>query len=131
SNLLFDLFAGGALAAVLVPALSAALAGDDPAEAQRSASAFANTVLLLLTPVVLAGIALRGPIMAALTSGVGDPAIRSAERDLGGFFLLLFLPQVWLYGIRQRRRDPRRVWCGGRGHETPVLRLSGAVGACS
>ncbi|HWD71395.1 MAG TPA: lipid II flippase MurJ [Actinomycetota bacterium] len=99
SNLLFDLFAGGALAAVLVPALSAALVGDDPAEAQRSASAFANTVLLVLTPVVLAGIALRGPIMAALTSGVGDPAIRNAERDLGGFFLLLFLPQVWLYGI--------------------------------
>src|SRR5439155_8006505 len=99
SNLLFDLFAGGALAAVLVPALSAALVGDDPAEAQRSASAFANTVLLVLTPVVLAGIALRGPIMAALTSGVGDPAIRSAERALGGFFLLLFLPQVWLYGI--------------------------------
>jgi putative peptidoglycan lipid II flippase len=99
SNLLFDVFAGGALAAVLVPALSAALVGDDPAEAQRCASAFANTVLLVLTPVVLAGVALRGPIMAALTSGVGDPAIRSAERDLGGFFLLLFLPQVWLYGV--------------------------------
>ena len=43
SNLLFDLFAGGALAAVLVPALSAALVGDDPEEAQRCASAFANT----------------------------------------------------------------------------------------
>ena len=99
SNLLFDLFAGGALAAVLVPALSAALVGDDPAEAEATANAFANTVLLVLTPVVLAGIALRGPIMAALTSGVHDLAIRAAERDLGAFFLLLFLPQVWLYGI--------------------------------
>jgi putative peptidoglycan lipid II flippase len=99
SNLLFDLFAGGALAAVLVPALSAALVGDDPAGAEHTANAFANTVLLVLTPVVLAGILLRGPIMAALTSGVRDPAVRAAERDLGGFFLLLFLPQVWLYGI--------------------------------
>lgn len=99
SNLLFDLFAGGALAAVLVPSLSAALVGDDPAEAERTASAFANGVLVVLTPIVLLGMALRGPIMAAMTSGVQDPAIRAAERDLGGFFLLLFLPQVWLYGI--------------------------------
>jgi len=99
SNLLFDLFAGGALAAVLVPALSAALVGDEPAEAERTASAFANTVLLVLTPVVLLGMALRGPVMAALTSGVHDPAIRGPERQLGEFFLLLFLPQVWLYGI--------------------------------
>src|SRR5207237_9676900 len=69
SNLLFDLFAGGALAAVLVPALSAALVGADPEEAQRCASAFANTVLLVLTPVVLAGIAMRGTIMAGLPTG--------------------------------------------------------------
>jgi len=48
---------------------------------------------------VLAGLALRGPLMALLTSGVHDPAIRAAERNLGEFFLLLFLPQVWLYGI--------------------------------
>lgn len=99
SNLLFDLFAGGALSAVLVPALSAALVGDDPAEAERTANAFGNTVLLSLTPVVLLAMALRGPIMAVLTSGVHDPAIRGSEQDLGQFFLLLFLPQVWLYGV--------------------------------
>lgn len=102
SNLLFDLFAGGALAAVLVPSLSAALArgpDGDRAEVERTASAFANTTLLALTPVVLAGMALRGPLMGLFTSGVGDPAIRHAERQLGEFFLLLFLPQIWLYGI--------------------------------
>ena len=99
SNLLFDLFAGGALSAVLVPALSAALLRGDPAETERTASAFGNTMLLALTPVVLLAMALRGPIMAVLTSGVRDPAVRSAEQDLGQFFLLLFLPQVWLYGI--------------------------------
>src|SRR6266700_2236341 len=99
SNLLFDLFAGGALSAVLVPALSAALIGGDPGETERTANAFGNTILLALTPVVLLAMALRGPIMAVLTSGVRDPAVRSAEQDLGQFFLLLFLPQVWLYGV--------------------------------
>lgn len=47
----------------------------------------------------MAGLVLRGPLMAALTSRVDDPALREAERELGEFFLLAFLPQIWLYGI--------------------------------
>lgn len=98
-NLLFDLFAGGALAAVLIPSLSAALVGGEPGEAERTASAFANWALLGLTPIVLAGLALRGPVMAVVTAGVHNPVVRGQERELGGFLLLLFLPQIWLYGV--------------------------------
>ena len=99
SNLLFDLFAGGALAAVVIPSLSSALATDDRASMERTANAFLNTALLWLTPVVIAGLVLRGPVMEVLTSGVHNPVVRHQERQLGGFLLLAFLPQIWLYGI--------------------------------
>jgi putative peptidoglycan lipid II flippase len=99
SNLLFDLFAGGALAAVVIPSLSACLVADDRAGLERTASAFLNVTLLWLTPVVFAGLVLRGPVMTILTSGVHNPAIRLQEQHLGSFLLLLFLPQVWLYGM--------------------------------
>ena len=98
-NLLFEVVAGGALAAAVVPALSGPLARADRDAVERTASALVNTVLLALTPVVLAGLLLRGPLMAALTSGVADEAVRGAERQLGEFLLLFFLPQVWLYGV--------------------------------
>lgn len=98
-NLLFEIVAGGALAAAVVPALSGPLARADRDAVERTASALVNTVVLVLTPVVLAGLFLRGPLMAMLTSGVADAGVRSAERELGEFLLLFFLPQVWLYGV--------------------------------
>jgi putative peptidoglycan lipid II flippase len=99
SNLLFDLFAGGALAAVVIPSLSACLVNRDRAGLERTASAFFNVAVLWLTPVVVAGLALRGPVMQVLTSGVHAPAVRLAEEHLGTFLLVAFLPQIWLYGM--------------------------------
>jgi putative peptidoglycan lipid II flippase len=98
-NLLFEIAAGGALAAVLVPSLSRALARGDVAGADDTASAFANIALLALTPVVAAGLLLRRPLMLLLTSGVADPAVRADEVKLGAFLLLFFIPQVWLYAV--------------------------------
>jgi putative peptidoglycan lipid II flippase len=99
SNLLFELFAGGALAAALVPALTAASSEGNRQIQHRSVSAFANTALLVLTPIVVTAIVLRGPLMGWLTSGVQDPGTREAERRLGEFLLLFFLPQIWLYAL--------------------------------
>ncbi|HEU5001735.1 MAG TPA: lipid II flippase MurJ [Actinomycetota bacterium] len=103
SNLLFDLFAGGALSAVVVPCLSAALSGGDPSsageDADSTASALLNVALLCLTPVVLAGVLARGPVMDLLTASVHNPAVRHREQALGAFLLLAFLPQIWLYAI--------------------------------
>src|SRR5204862_6048759 len=82
-----------------VPALAGPLARGDRQEVERTASALANAVLLVLTPIVLVCLLLRGPLMAFLTSGVGDAGIRASERRLGEFLLLFFLPQIWLYGI--------------------------------
>lgn len=98
-TLLFEIVAGGAMAAILVPSLSSAIARGDPEEVDRTASAFAVRALVLLTPVVLAALLLRSPIVEALTSQVDDPAIRMAQQELGEFLLLLFLPQIWVYGV--------------------------------
>ena len=98
-NLLFEIVAGGALAAVLVPALAAPISRKNPADLSRTASSFVNLTLLVLTPVVVIGLLLREPLMMWLTSGVPDQAVRMAQVELGKFFLLVFLPQIWLYGL--------------------------------
>lgn len=98
-NLLFEIVAGGALAAIIVPSLSRTLTSDDHRELSETASAFATRTLLFLTPVVIIGLALRGPLMEVLTARVENLEVRSAQRDLGEFLLLAFLPQIWLYGL--------------------------------
>jgi putative peptidoglycan lipid II flippase len=98
-NLLFEVVAGGALAAAVIPALAGPLARGERKEVERTANALANTVLLLLTPIVAVCLLLRGPLMAFLTSSVADAGVRAAERRLGELLLLFFLPQIWLYGI--------------------------------
>lgn len=98
-NLLFEIVAGGALAASLLPALAGPAAGADPETVRRTANAVLNRALLVATPVVLGGMLLRQPLMAALTAQVRDPGIREQEIKLGGFLLALFLPQLWLYVI--------------------------------
>ncbi len=98
-NLLFEIIAGGAIAAALLPALAAPAESADRETVEQIASAVMNRALLITTPVVLAGILLREPLMRALTSGVSDPSIRTQEIELGAFLLVLFLPQLWLYVV--------------------------------
>lgn len=98
-NLLFEIVAGGALAASLLPALAGPAAAGNPETVRRTANAVLNRALLIATPVVLGGMLLRQPLMAALTAQVRDPQIRQQEMELGAFLLTLFLPQLWLYVI--------------------------------
>ncbi len=96
-NLLFEIIAGGAIAAALLPALAAPAASRDSRVVGVIASGVLNRALLITTPVVIAGILLREPLMRALTSEVADAAVRTREIELGAFLLILFLPQLWFY----------------------------------
>ncbi|MEO7803377.1 MAG: lipid II flippase MurJ [Actinomycetota bacterium] len=96
-NLLFEIVAGGALAAVIVPSLAGLLTKGDRQILDSAASSFLNLALLTVTPLVVAGLFLREPLMGVLLSQVEDPGIRASQIELGSFFLLLFLPQIWLY----------------------------------
>jgi len=98
-NIVFELFAAGALQAVLVPALVARFDRGDDEGATRLAGS-----VLGLTLAVLAGFAVLGALaspllMRAMVSGVDDPAIRADQVALGTVFLLIFLPQILVYDV--------------------------------
>ena len=95
-NVVFEVVAGGALAAVVVPVLAGAVAAGDRATASRTTSALLTWTVLVLTPVALLG-ALTAPLLVrALLSD--DPTCAGAV-ETGSRMLVVFMPQVVLYGV--------------------------------
>ncbi len=98
-NIVFELFAAGALQAVLVPALVARFDRGEDEEAERLAGSVLGLTLAVLAALAVLG-ALASPLlMRALVSGVEDPAVRADQVSLGTIFLLIFLPQVLIYDV--------------------------------
>ena len=97
-NVLFEVAAGGALAAVAVPLVAGHLHRGDERLADRSASALLTWSLTVLL-VLAAGVALlAGPLtrwLLGTTEGCDPEAALAAAR----LMLLLFAPQVVLYGV--------------------------------
>jgi putative peptidoglycan lipid II flippase len=93
-NIVFEVVAGGALASLVVPMLAGGIAAGDRDQVRRTASALLGWTLLLLTPLAVVLAVLAEPI-ARLLLGGGD----EAEVALAARFLLVFAPQVVLYGI--------------------------------
>lgn len=95
-NVVFEVVAGGALAALVVPVLASAVAAGDRATASRTASALLTWTVALLVPVAVAG-ALAAPLLVrALLSD--DPTCAGAV-ETGSRMLVVFMPQVVLYGV--------------------------------
>jgi putative peptidoglycan lipid II flippase len=93
-NVLFEIAAGGVLAAVVVPLVAGALARGRADEADATASALLTWTLLLLVPLGAAVAVAARPIAEALL-GTGC----QGEVDLGAELLLVFAVQVPLYGV--------------------------------
>ena len=93
-NIVFEVVAGGALASLVVPMLAGGIAAGDREQVRRTASALLGWTLLLLVPLAVGVALLARPIAAGLL-GTGDPA----QVDLAARLLLVFAPQVVLYGI--------------------------------
>lgn len=107
-NILFELFAAGALQAVLVPtmvrlipAVGPSKSGGAGSEDLREAENVAGTVLGLLCAAMafLGGLALLfGPaILGVLFDKVESSSIRDAEVELGALWLWFFMPQLVFY----------------------------------
>ncbi|GAA2478826.1 murein biosynthesis integral membrane protein MurJ [Terrabacter carboxydivorans] len=93
-NVLFEIAAGGVLAAVAVPLVAGALARGDRADADTTASALLTWAVAVLVPLgVVVAVAAR-PIAASLL-GTGC----AGEVDLGAELLRIFAIQVPLYGV--------------------------------
>ncbi|WP_406831127.1 lipid II flippase MurJ [Pedococcus sp. KACC 23699] len=94
-NVVYEVAAGGVLAAVAVPLIAGQLGLGRGAESDRTASA-----LLTWAVVVLAPFSVLLAVLAQWLSGalLGDRA-SDEEVTLGAHMLVLFAPQVLLYGV--------------------------------
>src|SRR4051794_9240726 len=93
-NIVFEVVAGGALASLVVPMLAGGIAAGNREQVRATASALLGWALLVLTPLAVLLALLARPIAELLLAGKDDAQIALAAR-----FLLVFAPQVVLYGI--------------------------------
>ena len=98
-NILFDIVAGGALTSIVVPVLAGPVASGDRDAADRTASALLTWAVLLLLPVLVIGIFTARPIMNLLVGNGHPGCLASREQQVGARMLIVFMPQVLLYGI--------------------------------
>jgi putative peptidoglycan lipid II flippase len=96
-NIIYDIVAGGALTAVVVPVL-AGPARSDPEQVRRTSAALLSWTVLLLVPVSLIIAAIARPLVSVLLGGTpGCP--RADMVTLGARMLVVFAPQILLYGL--------------------------------
>jgi putative peptidoglycan lipid II flippase len=95
-NIIYDVVLGGALSSVVVPVLAGRI--TDAADARRISSALLTWTVLLLAPVSVAVAVASGPLASALLDGARGCS-RSALDAVGGRMLLVFAPQILLYGV--------------------------------
>lgn len=94
-NVVYEVAAGGVLAAVAVPLVAGQLGAGRAKEADQIASALLGWAVAVLLPMaVLLG--LLAPWLSRVLLGEGAA---QAEADLGADMLVLFAPQVLLYGV--------------------------------
>lgn len=100
-NVLFEVVAGGALAGAIVPLLAGPLAKNLRGDVDQVASALLTWALALLLPASLLLGLLAGPLVRLLVAAApgGDPAAGEATVDLARHLLIVFAPQVVLYGL--------------------------------
>ncbi|MGN6751977.1 MAG: lipid II flippase MurJ, partial [Intrasporangium sp.] len=94
-NVLYEIAAGGVLAAVVVPLVSAALGRGEREHADRTASALLTWALAVLVPLALVVVLAAGPIARLLLPSGGC----AGALGLGVDLLRLFAIQVPLYGV--------------------------------
>lgn len=94
-NVAFEIVAGGALASVVVPLLAYAAMRGDTEHVRQVASALLGWTLVILVPVALLGVLAAGPVMEFMLRGTGG----ELGVEVGRRMLLIFLPQIPLYGI--------------------------------
>ena len=93
-NIVFEVVAGGALAGLVVPMLAGGIAVGDREQVRRTASALLGWALLVLAPLAVVIALAAEPIARLLLAGRTEAEIALAAR-----FLVVFAPQVVLYGI--------------------------------
>lgn len=95
-NILFEVVAGGALAGAVIPLLAVPLARSDKKTAGRIASALLTWAISVTLPLSILLAVFAQPIATLLT---GADATKASQLEATVVFLLMFSPQLVLYGI--------------------------------
>lgn len=98
-NLVFELLAGGALQAALVPRFVAADRDDPERGLGRAAAAVTRSMLRGAGVVVVVGLVLTPVVVRLLTLAEPDDAVAGNKWRLGTWMLWLFLPQLLWYAM--------------------------------
>ena len=98
-NIVYEIVAGGALASLVVPVLAGPVERGESETASRIASALLSWAMVLLVPLALVGVVAAGPVMRLLVGHPHPPCTPSDVVAVGTRMLLVFLPQIVLYGI--------------------------------
>ena len=104
-NIIYDIVAGGALTAVVVPVLAgpataglAAASAADREQVRQISAALLSWAVLLLVPVSVLVAVIARPLVSVLLGGTpGCP--RAAMVAMGARMLAAFAPQILLYGL--------------------------------
>lgn len=94
-NVLYEVAAGGALAAVVVPLVGGRLARGERRGADEVASALLTWTLAVLIPLAVLLALLADPLAALLVDDAGCAGTRALTADL----IRVFAPQIPLYGL--------------------------------
>jgi putative peptidoglycan lipid II flippase len=95
-NTVFDIVAGGALASIIVPLLAGPLARGDRTQAESIISALLTWTVAILVPLSVIGVVFSGELGQLLA---GDHTPHRLYAATVSRFLVLFLPQIPLYGV--------------------------------
>jgi putative peptidoglycan lipid II flippase len=94
-NIIYDIVAGGALTAVVVPVLAGSA---DRALVRQTASALLSWTVLLLAPTAIVVVAIAEPLMSVLLGGASG-CQRASMVTITAHMLTVFAPQILLYGL--------------------------------
>ena len=94
-NVVFEVAAGGALAAVAVPIIAGQLARKEEAAATQTASALLTWALTVLVPLAILMAVAAAPLSTILVDGQRC----SGSAELMASMLVVFAPQIALYGV--------------------------------
>ncbi|TQM01258.1 putative peptidoglycan lipid II flippase [Actinoallomurus bryophytorum] len=98
-NIVFEIVAGGALAGMVVPVLAGPVERGDHEHVRRTTSALLTWMAIGLVPLSLLGMLLARPIMNTMVRGGLDQCSRADVVTVGTHMLVVFAPQIALYGF--------------------------------
>jgi putative peptidoglycan lipid II flippase len=94
-NIIYDIVAGGALTAIVVPVLAGSADRDF---VRQTSSALLTWTVLLLAPVCVVVVAIAEPLVSVLL-GHASGCQRASMVTIAAHMLMVFAPQILLYGL--------------------------------